>query len=43
MEQSIQRLVVEDEEIDDPAIVNVSKNRPIPKVSLWPYPSVCVL
>ncbi|XP_078338699.1 uncharacterized protein LOC111100321 isoform X1 [Crassostrea virginica] len=31
MEQSIQRLVVEDEEIDDPAIVNVSKNRPIPK------------
>ncbi|XP_062609560.1 uncharacterized protein LOC134271362 [Saccostrea cucullata] len=31
MEQSISQLVVEDEEIDDPAIVNVSKNRPIPK------------
>lgn len=34
MEQSIRQLVVEDEEIDDPAILNVSKNRPIPKVRL---------
>lgn len=31
MEQSIRQLVVEDEEIDDPAILNVSKNCPIPK------------
>ncbi|XP_048766866.1 protein PAT1 homolog 1-like isoform X2 [Ostrea edulis] len=31
MEQSISQLVVEDEEMDDPAIVNVSKNRPIPQ------------
>lgn len=34
MEQSIRQLVVEDEEIDDPAILNVSKNCPIPKVRL---------
>ncbi|XP_013413910.1 protein PAT1 homolog 1 [Lingula anatina] len=30
MEQSISHLVLDDDELDDPAIVNVSKSRPIP-------------
>ena len=35
LEQSISQLVVDDDEIDDPAIMTITKRQPIPRVCFF--------
>ena len=34
LEQNISQLVVDDDEIDDPAIMTITKRQPVPQVNL---------
>ncbi len=37
LEQSISQLVVDDDEMDDPAIMTITKRQPIPQVATSAY------